>query len=348
MIQSDTYKTFVILTQYFPPEIGAPQYRLYELAKSLKNNKFRVIVLTALPNYPKNEIYEGYRCEKYRFDIMDDIEVHRFTLYIPKKRTPFKRLFQYISFAYNVIKYSKRVLTEEIDYLFWETPPIFLGWAAYVLKKRTGAKLITNVSDLWPESIEKLGIIKNKIILKPLYWFESFLYKKSVLVTGQTKGIISNISNRFPKVKTYWLPNGISADLFEYSYTKPTIWRKNHNFDENDFLIVYAGIIGYAQGLEIVIEAAKKLNNYPIHFLIFGEGPELYKLESRINEVTNVHLMGTITRKEIPTIIRAEDVALIPLRNIDLLQGAIPSKFLNILLLLNPDFRNKGKLMNFL
>ena len=82
------------------------------------------------------------------------------------------------------------------------------------LKNKLHAKLIFNVSDLWPETAEKLNIVTNKFLLRFAYKLEAKCYNKSSLITGQTEGIILNINKRFPNKKTYWLPNGVDVDFY--------------------------------------------------------------------------------------------------------------------------------------
>ncbi len=106
-----------------------------------------------------------------------------------------------------------------------ESPPLFLGYSAMSLAKSKNAKLIFNVSDLWPESAEKLGVVNNKFLLKMAYNLEAKLYKRSALVTGQTQGICKNINSRFPSVKTYWLPNGVDLDFYDPAKIEFANWR---------------------------------------------------------------------------------------------------------------------------
>ena len=74
-------KRFVILTQYFPPEMGAPQSRLLETAIGLKNNGWKVIVITALPNYPTGKIFRHYKKRFFTKETFNEIQVWRYLLY---------------------------------------------------------------------------------------------------------------------------------------------------------------------------------------------------------------------------------------------------------------------------
>ena len=318
----------LILTQYFPPEVGAPQNRLFELAVRLQKLGVDITVLTAMPNYPQMDIYEGYKDKTYVYEVMEGLKVHRSSIYVSKSKSIINRLRNYFSFVISSARLGKAKL-ENFDFLLCESPPLFLGYSAMRIAKQKKAKLIFNVSDLWPESAEKLGVVNNKFLLKLAYNLEEKLYKRSCLVTGQTQGICHNINERFPAVKTYWLPNGVDLGYYNPSKIEPGIWREKNNFAKEDVILLYAGIIGIAQGLEVILNSAKNFINTPnIKFVFIGSGPEkdkLLQLKAEQN-LTNVFFLDAISKKEMPSVLRSVNAAIIPLRKLDLFLGAIPSK----------------------
>jgi len=317
----------LILTQYFPPEVGAPQNRLFELAIRLKKSGVDVSILTAMPNYPQMKIYDGYEGKDYMYEEIEGIPVHRASIYLPKNKSIIQRLLNYFSFVYSSAQVGKNKIGD-VDVIMCESPPLFLGYSALYLKRKKKAKLIFNVSDLWPESAEKLGVVKNKSMLKLAYRLEEKLYRKSILVTGQTQGICKNINDRFPLVKTYWFPNGVDLSYYNPS-TVSSDWRKDNGFNANDVLFLYAGIIGLAQGLELILSAAEKLMDHPsIKFILLGNGPEKEKLQDIKQEkkILNVYFFDAVSKTLMPKIVKACDAAIIPLRKLPLFLGAIPSK----------------------
>jgi glycosyltransferase involved in cell wall biosynthesis len=318
----------LILTQYFPPEVGAPQNRLFELAVRLQKLGIEVTVLTAMPNYPQMEIYKGYEGVKYLYEEMEGLKVHRSSIYVTKGKSIINRLRNYFSFVISSAKIGKSKLGN-FDFLLCESPPLFLGYSAMRLAKQKNAKLIFNVSDLWPESAEKLGVVNNKFLLKMAYNLEEKLYKRSCLVTGQTQGICHNINERFPEVKTYWLPNGVDLSYYNPALIKADNWREKNNFSNTDIIFLYAGIIGIAQGLEVILNAAKNFKDKPyVKFVFIGSGPEKEKLLllKKEENLTNVFFLDAISKKEMPAILKTINAAIIPLRKLDLFLGAIPSK----------------------
>lgn len=318
----------LILTQYFPPEVGAPQNRLFELAVRLQKLGVDITVLTAMPNYPQMQIYEGYKEKKYVYEEIEGLKIHRSSIYVSKSKSIINRLRNYFSFVISSARVGNKKLGD-FDFLLCESPPLFLGYSAMRLAKQKNAKLIFNVSDLWPESAEKLGVVNNKFLLKLAYNLEEKLYKRSCLVTGQTQGICHNINERFPSVKTYWLPNGVDLSYYDPSKIEPGNWREKNNFTKEDVILLYAGIIGIAQGLEVILNAAKNFIDKPnIKFVFIGSGPEkdkLLQLKAELN-LSNVFFLEAISKKEMPFVLRSVNAAIIPLRKLDLFLGAIPSK----------------------
>jgi hypothetical protein len=157
----------LILTQYYPPEIGAPQNRLHELAVRLKANGIDVDVLTAMPNYPKMEVFEDYSGGKIQEEVIDGVKVYRSGIYVSKSKGIVSRLLNYFSFVWTSYWRGRKLGT--YDFLMVESPPLFLGYSAMRLSKKLKAKIIFNVSDLWPEYAEKLGIVTNKQLLGLAY-----------------------------------------------------------------------------------------------------------------------------------------------------------------------------------
>ena len=321
-------KKLLILTQYFPPEVGAPQNRLFELALLLKAGGLDVTVLTAMPNYPQMKIHPAYAGKSYVYEVIDGLRVHRSSIYVSQSKSITARLRNYFSFVLSSALCSSK-LEKHYDFLMCESPPLFLGYSALYLARKKNAKLIFNVSDLWPESAEKLGVVNNKLLLALAYRLEKKLYLRSTLVTGQTQGICENIQQRFPQVRTFWLPNGVDLNYYNPDSVESENWRSKNGFSDSDFIAMYAGIIGIAQGLEVIINAANLIKqSTAIHFVLLGSGPcklDLIALKEKL-QLTNVHFLDTVSKKEMPAIVKSINVAVVPLRKLDLFKGAIPSK----------------------
>ncbi|NWF87932.1 MAG: glycosyltransferase family 4 protein [Ignavibacteriaceae bacterium] len=321
----------LFLTQYFPPETGAPQNRLFALAKRLKAFGANVSILTAMPNYPKMEIMINYTNKFYVSENLESLDVHRAYIFVKNSKSLVLRMFTYFSFVLSSLIVGLCKINKQ-DYIFCESPPLFLGISALILYKVKKANFIFNVSDLWPESAEKLGLVRNKFFLYLTKKLEETLYKNAYIISGQTQGIVKNIQSRFPEKNVYWLKNGMES--FENNIVENISWREKKGFSPDDFIVLYAGIIGFAQGLDVILKAAKTLvTQSKIKFILLGDGPEkqrLLELNSSLN-LQNVYFFDSEPKSQMPFILNSIDAAVVPLKKIDLFKGAIPSKIFEIL-----------------
>ena len=322
----------LLLTQYFPPETGAPQNRLFELAVRLNRMGIDITVLTAMPNYPQMKVYKEYAGLDYHYEEMSGLKVHRSSIYVSTDRSIISRLRNYFSF---VISSRRTAMSKlgDFDLIMCESPPLFLGYTAMYLARKKKAKLIFNVSDLWPESAEKLGVVNNKFLLNKAYQLEAKIYRRSDLVTGQTQGICKSIANRFPGVKTFWLPNGADLSYYDPARIEKGNWREMNGIKDEDHVFLYAGIVGIAQGLEVILYAAERLKSDNCVFVILGSGPEKERLMqiSLDAGLNNVKFLDAVGKTEMPSILKSVDAAIIPLKKLELFKGAIPSKIFEAL-----------------
>lgn len=321
LLRNSTPVRVIILTQYFPPETGAPQNRLFELAVRMQQAGAEVQILTGMPNYPHNTVQDAYKGKLTHKEEIQGLRVLRSWIYVSKKAGIVRRLLNYFSFTFSSAIYGAYRLNKA-DVLICESPPLFLGMTGVFLSWIKGARFVFNVSDLWPESVEKLDVLSDGFALRRAYDLERWLYRKSSLVTGQTQGIVQSIQERHPDKRVHWLPNTCDLTLFDPA-TPPTTVRPDK------FVCLYAGIIGIAQGLDTLIEAAALLRDER-HILIqlAGGGPELERLQAKAAglNLKNIEFLGGFAKAQMPGVIASADVAMVPLKKLDLFKGAIPSK----------------------
>jgi glycosyltransferase involved in cell wall biosynthesis len=326
----------LILTQYFPPETGAPQNRLGALAAWLHKEGYQLEVLTGMPNYPSLQLFPGYDNKNEFTESHSGYPIHRVPLYL-KGKGFISRIRTYLSFCFNAWRYSKGKWQKgDFDWVFCESPPLFLGITAKAIAASTGARFWFNVSDLWPESVEKLGLVTNPVLLWPFYRMERWLYQKANFITGQTQGICASIQERTGK-NCFWYPNGITTAEV-YTNTNSAIPQEIELLLQHK-VILYSGNFGYAQGLEVVIHAADLLRNQEdLIFILIGDGPEKEKLQSLISgmSLSNAHIFSSVSRSTLFSIIKKCFATVVPLRGIDLFRGAIPSKIFEPLALSVP------------
>jgi len=314
-----------ILTQYYPPEIGAPQARLSALVESLVERGHQVYVLTAMPNYPAGRIHPGYG-GIFRQEQRGGCRIIRSAIYPSKRVGLLPRLANYFSFVLSSILVGALALPR-LDFLLTESPPLFLGISGYVLSRLKRARWIFNVSDLWPESAVRLGVIGEGLPLRVAKSLESFCYRKAWLISGQSKEILQSIGQRFPQVTRYHLSNGVDTKRFNTDGRSDECRQELSGNGLNSCIALYAGLHGLGQGLQQILDAAAQVQECADLCIVFvGEGPEKEALirKGRDMRLRNVRFLDPYPHDAMPRLLSSADIALVPLKNH--LPGAVPSK----------------------
>lgn len=308
-----------ILTQYFPPEMGAPQARLSELGERLIDLGWEVEALTALPNYPTGRVFPGYP-RKAMVETVGRIRTVRVPL-LPSQGRIARRLVCYFSFAGSAALHGPRLCTRP-DVLFVESPPLFIGFAARWLARRWRCPYVLNVSDLWPRSAIEMGMVKPGLGTWLAERLELSLYRHAAGVTGQSEEIVESVAAR-SRTPVEVITNGVEPARFGQTDDAA------HELigPEPGPVFLYAGLLGLAQGLDQILDAAARLPpEVPGRCVLVGDGPVRKALEERIlrEGIGRVRILPAQPRERIPALLAAADVAVasLGLR----LQGAVPSK----------------------
>jgi glycosyltransferase involved in cell wall biosynthesis len=301
----------VILTQYFPPEIGAAQNRLLALARAFKERNHDVTVLTSLPNYPTGNIFDKYRHCYKTHEEMDGIKVIRCWLYVHKSRGTIPTVLSYLTFALTAWDVGRREI-KGADLILWEYPPLFLGYTAMKLAKLWNAKMVTNIADLWTKSIREHKIITSNVVLKRFERYESKIFDKSFLITGQTDGILADILSKTPSSSPILWANGADINHF---YPRPKKAELSQFYNpKNKFIIGYAGLHGRNHNLNLILEAANLLREEKdILFLLIGDGYKKRELQaqSKALKLPNLHFHDPVPYESLPEILALFDIGLV-------------------------------------
>ncbi len=312
-----------ILTQYFPPEMGAPQARLSELGERLVDLGWDVDVLTALPNYPEGKVREGYPAWRPVVEQVGRLRTARVPLR-PSQKGFVSRLGCYFSFAASAAALGPSLLPRP-DLLFVESPPLFIGYAAMALSARWSCPYIFNVSDLWPESAIRMGVVKPGVASRLAERLEMSLYRGAAGVTGQSTEIIDAVRAKAPSTPTELVTNGV--DPLRWGPSRVTPEARAMLGAEAGPIFVFAGLLGLAQGLDAILNLASSLPaSLPGRFVLVGDGPVRERLQRRIWDqgISRVKILPAQPREAIPALLAAADAAVISLgMNIP---GAVPSK----------------------
>src|SRR5438034_4069535 len=311
-----------ILSQYYPPEMGAPQARLSQLAARLTERGHEVVVLTALPNYPQGRIFPGYRRAVVR-ERHGGVSVIRTWIWPTKSAALRPRMASYLSFAASSLLVGALRLPR-LDVLITESPPLVLGASGLVLSRLKRARWVFNVSDLWPETAVALGAVHDGLLLRLAYKLEAFCYRHAWCVSCQSRGIEDGVNRRFPKVRTVSFLNGADTERFSPGFRSETVW--DDLGVESRPIAVYAGLHGVGQGLDQLLAAAEKLRDEQLSFVLIGDGPEKAMLvdAARRRGLRNVTFLEPQPREAIPALLASADIAVVALKGD--IPGAVPSK----------------------
>ena len=314
---------FLLHTQYYPPEMGAPQARLSDLAHRLKLLGHEVQVLTTMPNYPHGRIFAGYQ-GGYKKEVCDGILVSRAMIKPSNRAWMLHRLISYLSFCLSSLLVGV-LRIDQPDIIITESPPLFLAITGWLLAKIKGARFIMNVSDLWPDSAKHIGMLEEEsLTYRFMRRMAHFAYRRAWLVTGQSREIIEAITRQVPEAKTYHLSNGVDPEKFSPQLRNAEI-RKRY-LQDGELGWVYAGLHGLFQGLEQILSLAEHMRDQKVRFLFFGDGPEKDRLikTSLERRLEKVDFYPALPHREMPAILASMDVAVIPLKS--KIVGAVPSK----------------------
>jgi len=322
----------LLLTQYYPPEPGSASMRISEITQYLATQGHDVTVVTGFPNYPQGKIYKGYKIKILQKEKVSGVNIIRVPLYPTPYRRSFKhRMLNHISFMLTAIYGG--LLSQKPDVIYFYSPPLFLGFTAWVLKKFYRVPTVVEINDLWPHAPIALGIIKNKIVIRLAEAFERFVYKKTHHLFFYSNTHRQTIVNKgISQKKTEIHPLWVDTEHFKES-SKGISKRVREEYGlGNKFVVMYAGVIGLAQGLDVVIEAAGRLRDNPeILFVLIGDGAEKAKLMEKVEteRLSNVLFIPFQPVKEIPKFLSAADVLLAHLAPAPHRLGTIPAKVLS-------------------
>jgi colanic acid biosynthesis glycosyl transferase WcaI len=324
MVKSSMPQKWLILSQYYPPEIGAPQIRLQNIALELARRGFQVEVLTGMPNYPAGKIFNGYSDRLTMSEVINGIKVRRVWLFAGTGKSAWVRLANYLSFTFCSIFLA--LFGPRPDVMFVESQPLSLGVAAILMKVFRGVPYIYNVPDLQIDVAKQMGFMKNEAFLKIALNTENYFLKQSWKVSTVTHRFIDHfVSRRIPRQITF-LPNG--ADV---SFLKPQT-PALHLVERWNLLgkkvFVYVGTHAFYHGLDTLIKAADIVRDrQDIAFLLIGDGPERKRLINMAKELdlSNV-VFGNSPYEEMSELYSIAYASVATLRNISVAKDMRLSK----------------------
>jgi colanic acid biosynthesis glycosyl transferase WcaI len=324
------------VSQYFPPEMGAPAARVSELSRYWAQERHEVTVLTGFPNHPTGVVPEQYRRKLRRGMVREKTNgvnvVRTWLLPFPNRRR-YERMLNYSSFSLSAA--TTGLFTERPDVVIASSPQLLVGLSGWWLARCKRARFIFEVRDLWPESLAAVGVgSADSMAYRSLARIARFLYRNSdhiVVVTPAFKEYLVQHWQIAPQ-KISVIENGVDADVF--SPRTESQLRTELDAD-GKFVVSYIGTMGNAHGLQMLVEAAAQLHmSAPnILFVLVGEGAEKEQLVSltRSSGLTNLRFVDQQSREKIPAYICASDACVVLLKKNEIFKTVIPSKMLEFM-----------------
>jgi glycosyltransferase involved in cell wall biosynthesis len=323
----------IIVTHYFPPETGAPQARLSGLAAAWAADGDDVTVLTGMPNHPTGVIPPEYRGAVRRRERRDGYRVLRTWLYATPNEGMARKTIGHLSFMISSVLLGGRA-SGPADVIVVSSPTFFAVGAGWLLARLKRARLVVEVRDLWPAIFTELGVLTSRPVIRLLERLELAAYAAADTVIVVSDGFRANLIGRgVPAGKVHTIRNAVGPGEFDPDAPADTRLRARLGASPDDCLVLYAGTHGISQGLTSVADSAALLTDEPIRFAFVGDGADKQRLRHRVAEqgLRNVALLPGIPHEQVPALLAAADICLVPLRNVPLFSSFIPSKMFEYL-----------------
>lgn len=325
------------VSQYFPPEMGAPAARAAELSRHWANSGHDVSVLTGFPNHPTGVIPPEYRKRAQRLVAREDVNgvkvVRTWLLPFPNRKA-YERMLNYSSFCVSAA--TTGLFVSRPDVVIGTSPQLLVGLSGLCIARAKRVPFVFEVRDLWPESLAAVGMgNENSVLHRLLAKVAGFLYRNSDHIVVVTQAFEKYLVERWnvPRKKISVVENGVETNLFAPSNESDSL--KLQLNAEGKFIVCYIGTMGMAHGLETMVEAADQLRQSApdVLFLLVGEGADKERIVAlaKTRGLDNLQFVDQQPREKIPAYISASDACLVLLRKTDLFKTVIPTKMLEFM-----------------
>jgi glycosyltransferase involved in cell wall biosynthesis len=311
---------------------------LSDMAESLVAMGHEVTVLTGFPNWPSGKIYPGYRQRLIQRETVNGVCIIRIPLYPDHSRNPLKRVANFLSFALSATILGPFVIPR-VDVMHIVHPPITVGFPAWLISRLRGFPFTMEIQDMWPENLRSTGMLSNEYALSAVGAFARWVYSKAVFVRVISPGFRLNLLDKgVPDEKIRVISNWVDTEYYRPVAKSPEIL--NEFGMQGRFNILYAGTIGLAQGLEVVLDAAALLQRSlpDAQFVLAGGGIECERLrtEASARRLANVWFLGQLPGDLMPSLYGCADVLMLHLRADPLFAITIPHKVFTYLAAAKP------------
>lgn len=322
-------KISILGINFHPEPIGISFYTT-EMCEYLAERGHKITVFTGFPYYPDWKVQDEYSGKIFKIEQWKGIKIRRSYVYIPKKITTVSRVIHELSFI--ISSFINLLFSRKPDIIITISPALGLGVVSIIISKLKKVPFLFHIQDLQPDAAIQLGMVDNKLLLRFLYYLEKIIYKNAYKVSVISKKMLGKLINKkVPKEKIIYFPNWVDINFIR-PLGKNNKFRINNNL-EDKFLILYSGNIGYKQGMDVILDVAKKTKDIEdILFLIVGNGAYRKTLEEKFDglKLKNVSFMDTQPKSILPYMLSSVDLCLV-LQKRGITDFALPSKILNIM-----------------
>lgn len=312
----------LIVSQYFWPET----FRITEVAQSLREAGSDVAVLTGQPNYPVGMVMPGYSAIALCTHIHDGLAIHRVPLMPRGRGSTLRLILNYLSFIVSASVFGPWLLRgRRCDViLVYGISPILQVIPAIWLARIKGAKLVTWVQDLWPESLSATGFVRSQKLLSAVAVVVRWIYRMNDLLLVPSQAFVEPIVASAGGTPVVYHPNP-----GERAFSMQDIQQISLLQLEPGFNVVFAGNLGTVQALDTLLAAAQLLRNeVNVHFVLVGSGSRSAWLQQEIVRLglDNVKMPGRFPPADIPGILAQASTVLVSLVKDPIISKTVPSK----------------------
>lgn len=312
----------LLMTQWFDPE---PTFKGIVFARELVRQGFEVEVITGFPNYPGGKLYPGYKMKLCQKEQIDGVSITRVPLYPSHDKGKIGRILNYVTFSISLMLYG--LFSKKADVIYSYHPPLTVGIAAAIVGFFRRVPVVNDIQDMWPDTLSSTGMVSNKRVLSLVGKACDWVYKRSAKIVVLSPGF-----------KTLLVERGVPAEKIEiiYNWCAEDAINQSQNVEQSvfktdgKFRILFAGNMGLAQALDVVLDAAALVSTQvpEIEFVFLGGGLEVENLKRLTQEraLNNVVFLPPVSMAEVGVYLYSADALLVHLKEDDLFKITIPSK----------------------
>lgn len=299
----------------FTPElVGIGKYT-GEMAAWLAGRGHEVRVVTAPPYYPDWQVAKGYSAWRYRTEQVSGVAVWRCPVWVPSRPSGLKRIVHLLSFACSSFPVMVRQFFWRPEVVIAIEPPFFCAPCAVLAAKLSHAKAWLHIQDFEIDAAFELGLLSSGWVRRFVAGFERWIMGKFDRVATISEGMGQRLRDKgVASGKTVLLSNWVDLEqIYPLPLSSPL--RQELGIAENKVVLLYSGNMGNKQGLEIIIEAARRLaENNEILLVLCGEGSAKNDLQQQAAGRANILWLPLQPVERLNDLLNLADVHLLPQR----------------------------------